>query len=87
MATIAVKIQFVRPARLIAKGLGPWRNNSAPTIIGIGPINTKPQKESILNEAYNTEGTNADPHKPKPQRDESKLANAVSYNSCYHTRQ
>ena len=37
IATIAVKNQFVRPAKLIAKGRGPWRNNSAPTIIGMGP--------------------------------------------------
>jgi len=39
-ATTAVKSQLVRPAMLIARGLGPCLNSSAPIIIGIGPIHT-----------------------------------------------
>jgi len=38
-ATMAVNTQFVNPTRLMANGLGPWRNSSAPTITGIGPGN------------------------------------------------
>jgi len=39
MATINVKTQLVTPAAAMARGLGPWRNNSAPIIIGMGPAN------------------------------------------------
>ncbi len=42
---IKVKTQLVTPAQDMAIGRGPWRNNSDPIIIGIGPIQ---QRKSLM---------------------------------------
>lgn len=47
---MVVQSQLVRPIILMARGRGPWRNSSAPIIIGIGPeiIGTSLELSAIL---------------------------------------
>jgi len=62
MAMVNVPSQLTTPATAIASGRGPWRNSSAPIIIGIGPaithFNTTCTSTSSINSTATVLGIN-----------------------------